>query len=964
MHTLSSPFIHRSFLLKVLLPVVLTLVLFVVALYQIVIPRFEEIVLDRKREMIREMTESVWHIADRYHQEVLQGRMTDEEAQRWTISQVQHLRYGEEGKDYFWITDHQPRMIVHPFRDDLNGKDLTNFRDSQGKALFVEIVRIVQKEGEGYVDYTWQWKDDSTRIVPKLSYVKPFTPWRWIIGTGIYIEDVKSEIAALESNVINISLWITVTISLLLFFIVLQNLRSERKRQRAEDDLREAKEKYETLVEASTEGLLMVMGDRQLYFNKALLAMLGYHEDEQRDIDLHALLPADVADQVFGLSDPQQISHALNSHVETRLLRKDGTTIDALLTVSPVGFFGKTGAVVIVKDISHHKLIADALDESRERFSALTNRLSLAVFRTEAEKGMRVLEANAAAARLFGYDSVEGLKQVALRDCFDDEHSFTLMTGDLARDGVVTNRIERLRTSDNVAVMVSISIAVVNDERGRPRYCDVLAEDVSEEKQRRDDTDRLMTDLQAPISFLHQPIRNFVRAAVYCRMDETVAGLARLLARTRSEVVLVRDDMLRVVGLVTNRELQEHLLMTDDGRESRAYEIMRSPLINVGGSARVYQILSRFQERGETGFVVRDAEGGILGTVHVDALQRSRLHTYGLFLQRLRLADSMAALRSCHNGLREYVRLLIENGADIQAVSHATTVVSDGVVSRLMDMAIEDLGPPPCSFVFMALGSEGRAEQTLLTDQDNAIVYADAPESGNAEEVHAYFLALGERVCNDLDSVGYAFCKGDVMAKNPKWCRPLRTWKEYFSEWVNTAHPQDLLEVSIFFDFRGVYGDEKLTQQLREHVFSALGRNTSVFLYLSQNALRVKPPTRQFKAAEEVDSKWALLPIVDIARIYALKNRIPVTNTLERLARLHERDVFSTPRYRDIRHAYAFLMTQRFRRQAAMLDKNSTPDNMIDTHALSEIETLVLRRVLSQIEDFQSKLNLDFKGTV
>ncbi|MBE0558011.1 MAG: cache domain-containing protein, partial [Proteobacteria bacterium] len=259
--------VNRLFLLKIVLPALLTMVLFIVSLYQIIIPRFESIIMDRKREMTRELVNNTWHIADHYHREALAQRMSEAEARQRTIEQVRHLRYGDEAKDYFWITDFHPVMIVHPFREELNGSDLTNFTDSRGKRLFVEMVRLVRNEGEGFVDYTWQWKDDSTRIVPKLSYVKPFHPWGWIIGTGIYVEDVKAEIAGLEQNIVTISLWITVATALLLLFMAGQNLRSEKQRYSAESELREAKERYQALVEASTEGLLMLLDDDQVYCN-------------------------------------------------------------------------------------------------------------------------------------------------------------------------------------------------------------------------------------------------------------------------------------------------------------------------------------------------------------------------------------------------------------------------------------------------------------------------------------------------------------------------------------------------------------------------------------------------------------------------------------------------------------------------------------------------------------------------
>ncbi|MDT8324373.1 MAG: cache domain-containing protein, partial [Bacteroidota bacterium] len=717
MHTQSTWFINRRFLLKILLPVLMTLLLFIVALYQIIIPRFEEIVLGRKREMIRELTESVWHIADRYHREAARGGMSTEEAQWWTIAQVQHLRYGEEGKDYFWITDFQPRMIVHPFRSDLNGEDLSDFRDSEGKALFVEIVETVRKHGDGFVDYTWQWKDDSSRIVPKLSYVKPFRPWGWIIGTGIYIEDVRDEIAALEGNVIDISIWITVSISLLLLFITVQNLRAERKRQQAEQEVRESKEKYEALVEASTEGLLMVMEDRQLWFNRTLLGMLGYTEEEVRGVDLPSLFTDDVVAQLLDAREPEQIRSALNAHAETGLRRSDGSVIDVLLTVSPVGFYGKTGVVIIVKDMSHHKLIADALDESKQRFSALTNRLSLAVFRTDAGRGMRFVEANAATVRLFGYEGLEQLQKTDLRDHFDDAQSFAALRDEVAQHGFVTNRIARIRNRDHVSVMISISVAVVNDAAGRARFCDVLAEDVSAKKRSREDADRLAADLQAPISFLSQPVAPFVRDPVFCRLEENAGQVARLLSRPGTQAVLVRDDAGRSVGMITNEELRAALRADGRGAETGAFEIMRAPVLTVAQGDVVHDVLRAFREQGSSAAAVRGAGGAIMGTLFAAELERARLHTYDLFLLHLQHAETVEDVRAAHAALQGYVRTLIGTGAPLHVITHANTLISDTVGRRLIEIALRELGPPPRPFVFMALGSEGRGEQTLLTDQ-------------------------------------------------------------------------------------------------------------------------------------------------------------------------------------------------------------------------------------------------------
>jgi len=176
---------RRTFIPKIDLPAFLAFALFAGLIFFYLIPGFEKAMMERKRGLIREITTSVYSLLEYYHSLELQGQLEIEKAKEEAKSAITKIRYGESLKDYFWITDSYPRMVVHPYRPELNGKDLTDFRDSNGKAIFVEFVRAVSSSGDSYVDYMWQWNDDSTRNVPKLSYVRLFKPWGWIIGTGI-----------------------------------------------------------------------------------------------------------------------------------------------------------------------------------------------------------------------------------------------------------------------------------------------------------------------------------------------------------------------------------------------------------------------------------------------------------------------------------------------------------------------------------------------------------------------------------------------------------------------------------------------------------------------------------------------------------------------------------------------------------------------------------------------------------
>ena len=225
-------------LVRIILPVSLTVILFGMTIFLLLIPLIEEKLMDGKREMIRELTESSWSILAVHAEKEREGLLTREEAQLSAIESVRRLRYGPELKDYFWINDMHPSIVMHPYRTDLEGKDISNYIDPNGKHLFVEFVRIVRTQGAGYVDYEWQWKDDPDRIVPKISYVKGFEPWDWIVGTGIYVEDVRAEISSITRKLTFISLGILLLIVILSAYVVRRGMMVEQEKKQAEEKAR------------------------------------------------------------------------------------------------------------------------------------------------------------------------------------------------------------------------------------------------------------------------------------------------------------------------------------------------------------------------------------------------------------------------------------------------------------------------------------------------------------------------------------------------------------------------------------------------------------------------------------------------------------------------------------------------------------------------------------------------------
>jgi CBS domain-containing protein len=316
------------------------------------------------------------------------------------------------------------------------------------------------------------------------------------------------------------------------------------------------------------------------------------------------------------------------------------------------------------------------------------------------------------------------------------------------------------------------------------------------------------------------------------------------------------------------------------------------------------------------------------------------------------------------------VRSLIEEGAKANNITRMITILNDQILDRLLTLMIEKMGAPPVKFCWMLMGSEGRREQTFRTDQDNALIFEMPQDETRKLNTIEYFRIFSEEVIEHLVQCGYPRCPGNIMASNIDLRKNLSAWIKTFDRWMITPDPKEVLNSTIFFDFRSGYGDESLARDLRKHLCAIAPKQEIFLTHLAKFCLTSRPPLSFFKnfiVEKNGDHKnrlnlkeSGLVPFVDFARIMALKYGIAETNTLGRMQLLYEHRHISQELYNETVEAYEFLMQLRLIHQLHLLEEGIQPHNYINPADLSDLEKKTLKEAFEVIRRIQASLNQQF----
>ena len=476
------------------------------------------------------------------------------------------------------------------------------------------------------------------------------------------------------------------------------------------------------------------------------------------------------------------------------------------------------------------------------------------------------------------------------------------------------------------------------------------------------------TEQQSLASPLSAVVR---RAPITCSPETTVRQALGVMSEQRIGSMVAVDADGRPLGIMTLHDVLDRIAIPQIDLDQPVIGIMSSRLSSLPPQALAHEAALTMAKEGFRHVLVVENEKlvGLVSEKDLFALQRVGLRQIG---SAIRNAESVAVLTRAATDIRRMAHNMMAQGVAPEQLMQFISAFNDLLTVRIVELEFKAAGligtPLHDGICWMALGSEGRFEQTLNTDQDNAIIF-DVPPGMDAEQVRAQLLPVARRINEALAECGFPLCKGEIMASNPKWCLSLEEWKRTFNGWISGGSPEALLNASIFFDFRALYGAERLAEDLHGWLARVASDNTRFLHMMAGNALRNRPPlgvVRDFVVGKEnkLDLKLnGITPFVDAARIFSLAAGVSQTNTIQRLRasaakmRLHESEIDAWV------DALLFIQVLRLRHHDEAIAQGADGDaldNLIDPEKLNELDRRILKEAFRQARKLQARLELEY----
>jgi CBS domain-containing protein len=450
------------------------------------------------------------------------------------------------------------------------------------------------------------------------------------------------------------------------------------------------------------------------------------------------------------------------------------------------------------------------------------------------------------------------------------------------------------------------------------------------------------------------------RAPVSIDASASVRDAATKMGDERVSAILVTDKG-RFCGIFTDRDIRTRVVAPGKSGDIAVREIMSANPISIGIDALAYEAALLMMQKQIHHLPVLDGEELVGMISRSDFMRIETEHPLYLVNDISKQTTVQGIVGACER-LPGLIASQVSADANGEQLGKFITTITDSITRQLCRIAEAELGSPPCDYAWVAMGSQGRHEQSAKSDQDNALVLSDSVRAGDDD----YFKALAKIVNDGLDACGYVYCPGDVMASNPKWRQSLKVWKGYFHRWITVPSEKALMHANIFFDLRCVYGDTSLVDDLKKSIRKDAKRNEIFLALMAKNAMNFQPPLgffRKFVLQKSGEHKNTLdiklhgiMPIVEIARIRALaagEVRITTRNRLRAAARAGELTETDAANLID---ALDFIEKLRMEHQNRQLHAGNKPDNHLSPDELSPLVRQNLKSAFSQVSISQAAL--------
>jgi CBS domain-containing protein len=445
----------------------------------------------------------------------------------------------------------------------------------------------------------------------------------------------------------------------------------------------------------------------------------------------------------------------------------------------------------------------------------------------------------------------------------------------------------------------------------------------------------------------------------------------QVMADQRIGSMIVGDADGKAIGILTQSDVLKRVALPGLSLDTPVEAVMSTNPHTLPFSAHVQDAALAMAMHGIRHVLVVDAEEKICGMVSerdLFTLQRVGMRQ---IRESIEGAPNLEALKQAGADVRQLAENMLAQGVDAEHMTQFISALNDAVTRRVIDLNLQNHDLYGLDWAWLAFGSEGRDEQTFSTDQDNGIIYL-CPEMMDREQLSLRFHDFALDVNRDLDECGFPLCKGNIMASNPQWCMTLENWQETFEQWIRVPEPEALLNATIFFDFRCLYGAKHLTDRLRVHLLALTQANPGFLRAMASNALGVAPPLGRFRDfITDLDEKYpgfidlktyGARLFIDVARIYSLATGVHNTNSPQRMKLSAKRIGMHAEEIAAMVEAFNFIQMLRLRHQHLETGKGRAGDNRINPDQLNELDRRILKEAFKQARKYQQRLKLDYQA--